>query len=94
LRSKLEDESLTQEDIAIIKRVEDLANKRGWSMAQVALAWSLNRIVSPIIGFSKIERIDEALDVRGKELSKDEITYLEELYKPKTYLAQEPYRVN
>ncbi|KAH8754525.1 NADP-dependent oxidoreductase domain-containing protein [Diaporthe sp. PMI_573] len=89
LRSKLEDESLTEEDIAIIGRVEDLANKRGWSMAQVALTWSLSRVASPIIGFSKIERINEALDVRGKELSKDEITYLEELYKPKTYLAQE-----
>lgn len=89
LRSKLAEASLTKEDIAIIKRVEDLANKRDWSMAQVALVWSLNRVVSPIIGFSKIERINEALDVRGKELSNDEIMYLEELYKPKAYLAQE-----
>lgn len=89
MRSKLEDESLTEEDIAIIQRVEDLAKRKGWSMAQVALAWSLSRIVSPIIGFSRIERINEAVDVRGKVLSKDEIDYLEELYKPKTYFVPE-----
>lgn len=89
LRSKLENESLTEEDTAIIRRVEELAKKKGWSMAHVALVWSLSRVVSPIIGFSKIERINEALDVRGKALSKDEIAYLEELYKPKTYFVPE-----
>ena len=89
LRSQLHDESLTEVDIEIIKRVEETANKRGWSMSQVALAWSLKRVVSPIIGFSKVERIDEALGVRGKQLSDEEVRYLEEPYKPKPYLAAE-----
>lgn len=34
-------------DHAIIKRVQVLAEKHGWSMAQVALAWSVS---SPIVG--------------------------------------------
>ena len=49
-------------------------------MSQVALAWINRRVASPIIGFSSVERMDEALDVRGKNLTEDEENYLEELY--------------
>lgn len=52
-------------------------------MGQVALAWINKRISSPIIGFSSVERIDEALGVRGKTLTDEEEKYLEELYVPK-----------
>lgn len=52
-------------------------------MSQVALAWINKRVSSPIIGFSSIERIDEALDARGKRLTEEEEKYLEELYLPK-----------
>ncbi len=38
---------------------------------------------SPIIGFSKVERLDEAITARGKVLSDEEEKYLEELYQPK-----------
>jgi len=53
-------------------------------MSQVALAWINKRIASPIIGFSSVERMDEALGVRGKTLTEEEEKYLEELYQPKT----------
>ena len=56
-------------------------------MSQVALAWINKRIASPIIGFSSIERMDEALDVRGKTLTEDEEKYLEELYVPKAVVG-------
>jgi aryl-alcohol dehydrogenase-like predicted oxidoreductase len=49
-------------------------------MSHVALAWINKRVASPIIGFSSVERMDEALEARGKELSKEEEEYLEELY--------------
>ena len=52
-------------------------------MSHVALAWLNRRISSPIIGFSSVERIDEALEVRGKTLTAEEEKYLEELYIPK-----------
>ena len=52
-------------------------------MSQVALAWINKRVSSPIIGFSSIDRIDEAIDVRGKTLTEEEEKYLEELYEPK-----------
>ena len=63
--------------------MEELAKKKGWTMSQVALAWTNKRISSPIIGFSSVGRMDEALEAKGKELTKEEEKYLEELYKPK-----------
>jgi aryl-alcohol dehydrogenase-like predicted oxidoreductase len=70
-------------DVSIIKRVQELADKKGWKMSQVALAWINKRISSPIIGFSSVERMDEAIAVRGKTLTEEEEKYLEELYQPK-----------
>ena len=74
-------------DLSIIKRVEEIANKRGWSMSNVALSWINKRIASPIIGFSSIQRIDEAVSTRGKDLTVEEEKYLEELYQPKPVLG-------
>jgi hypothetical protein len=70
-------------DVQTIKRVQEIAEKKGWKMSQVSLAWINKRISSPIIGFSSIERIDEAIEVRGKTLTEEEEKYLEELYQPK-----------
>ena len=74
---------LGQPDETIIDRVQELAEKKGWKMSQVALAWLNKRIASPIIGFSSVERIDEAVAARGKRLTEEEEKYLEELYVPK-----------
>lgn len=74
-------------DIAILNRVEELANKKGWKMSQVALAWICENVSSPIIGFSSEARMDEALDVKGKTLTEDERKYLEEPYKPKAVVG-------
>jgi len=51
-------------------------------MSQVALAWINDRVASPIVGLSSIERIDEACDTKGKKLTEEEAKYLEELYQP------------
>lgn len=66
----------------IINRVEELAKKKGWTMSQVTLAWTLKRVTSPIIGFSSVDRVDDALSARGKELTAEEEKYLEEAYVP------------
>lgn len=78
---------VTEDDKAIVARVEEIAKKKGWPMAQVALAWIVHKGTIPIVGFSTIERMDEAIGVNGKELSEDEIRYLEELYKPKAVMG-------
>ncbi|KAK4959987.1 hypothetical protein LTR10_002876 [Elasticomyces elasticus] len=70
-------------DHAIIKRVQELADKKGWTMSNIALAWINKRVSSPIVGCSSIERLDEALETRGKVLTDDEEKYLEEPYVPR-----------
>ncbi|KAI5868163.1 NADP-dependent oxidoreductase domain-containing protein [Durotheca rogersii] len=70
-------------DLTIIRRVQELAAKHGWPMSHVALAWINRRVASPIIGFSSVARIDEAVAARGKTLTEEEEKFLEELYLPK-----------
>jgi aryl-alcohol dehydrogenase-like predicted oxidoreductase len=65
-----------------VSRIEKIAMERNWPMSHVSLAWLNKRVTSPIIGFSSVQRIDEALEARGKELTDDEERYLEELYVP------------
>ena len=52
-------------------------------MSHVSLAWLNRRVTAPIIGFSSVDRMDEALAVRGKELTEEEERYIEELYIPR-----------
>ena len=65
----------------IVKRVEEIAQKRGWKMSQVALAWINKRVTSPIVGFSSVARLDEAVERKGDMLTEEEEKYLEEPYK-------------
>ncbi|KAJ5507355.1 Aldo/keto reductase [Penicillium freii] len=77
------DEKNTDSQV-IISRVQEIAEKRGWPMSHVTLAWLNRRVTSPIIGFSSVERIDDALAARGKLLTPEEEAYLEEPYRPKS----------
>ncbi|KAJ0357479.1 hypothetical protein COL154_010097 [Colletotrichum chrysophilum] len=45
------------------RRVEQLAEERGYNMAQIGLAWVLHKdaVAAPIVGVSKIERFEELL---------------------------------
>ncbi|EWG38343.1 alcohol dehydrogenase [Fusarium verticillioides 7600] len=74
---------LSETDQRIIGRVVEVAGKHEWPMAHVALAWINQRVTSPIIGFSSVERIEQAIGARGKKLSDEEVKYLEELYQAK-----------
>ncbi|KAF1356907.1 NADP-dependent oxidoreductase domain-containing protein [Delphinella strobiligena] len=75
---------LYREEREMIKFCHDtgvgLIPKHEWKMTHVALAWINKRVSSPIIGFSSLERIDEALDSNGKVSSEEEEKYLEESY--------------
>ncbi|KAI1739789.1 Aldo/keto reductase [Xylaria scruposa] len=70
-------------DLVIANRVQEIAERRGWAMSQVALAWLINRVASPIVGVSGTARLDEVMAVRGKKLTEEEENYLEEMYLPK-----------
>lgn len=73
-----------QTDKAIIDRVEQVAKKLGKSMAQISIAWCLSKKdVCPIVGLSKKERMDEAVEACKIKLSEEDIKFLEEPYMPK-----------
>lgn len=69
-------------DLQIIKRVEELAEKRNVSMTEISLAWLLTKATSPVVGATKLHHIDGTVKAVDLKLSEDEINYLEELYKP------------
>lgn len=80
----------TESDKAIVDRVEEIAKKKGVSMAQVAIAWSLSHPnENPILGLNSKERIDEAVAGTKVKLTDEEIKYLEEPYIPKAITALE-----
>jgi 1-deoxyxylulose-5-phosphate synthase len=73
-----------EENRIIIQRVNDVAEKRGLPMAQVALAWMLSKpgITAPIIGATKPHHLEDAVAALAVQLSPDEISQLEEAYRP------------
>jgi aryl-alcohol dehydrogenase-like predicted oxidoreductase len=70
----------SQSDKIIIGRVEDIARRKGISMAQVAIAWTIAKGCAPIVGLSSEKRIEEAIVAVKVKLTEEELKYLEELY--------------
>lgn len=70
------------QDLLIIERVQELAAKKGVTMTEISLAWMFKKVASPIIGATKLHHIDGAVNALKVELSKEEMSYLEELYVP------------
>jgi len=71
-------------DRLIIDRVAAIAEKRGVTRAQIALAWLLQNkpVTSPIIGPTTISHLDEAVAALSITLTAEEVASLEELYIP------------
>jgi aryl-alcohol dehydrogenase-like predicted oxidoreductase len=68
----------------INERVEQLAKDNGVSMAQLSLAWLLHKepVTAPIIGASKIEHLEDAVEALEIDLSDSDLEYLEAPYEP------------
>nr|WP_317999488.1 aldo/keto reductase [uncultured Faecalibacillus sp.] len=70
-----------KEDNRIIDRVGKIADRKGITRVQVALAWLLshNYVASPLIGATKISHLEGAISALDVKLTQEEINYLEEL---------------
>ncbi|KIK64545.1 hypothetical protein GYMLUDRAFT_220988 [Collybiopsis luxurians FD-317 M1] len=66
----------------IVNRVEEIAKKKGVTMAQVALAWMLSKegVAAPVIGTTSIKNLMDLVDAVDLKLTEEEIKYLEEPY--------------
>jgi 1-deoxyxylulose-5-phosphate synthase len=71
-------------DFAIVDRATEVAEARGVTSAQVALAWLLHKpgVTAPIVGATKVEHLEDALAAERLSLGADELTALEEPYVP------------
>ena len=71
-------------DFRIVERVVSVAERRGVKPAQIALAWLLRQpgVTAPIVGASKMEQLDQALEAATIVLTEEECRELEELYEP------------
>ena len=78
-----------ESDFDVVGRVVHLAEQRGVSPAQVALAWLLHKpaVSVPIIGASKLPHLEQAVAALEISLSTEELLYLEEPYQPHPVLG-------
>ncbi len=68
----------------IVRRLIEVAQKKGATPTQVAISWLLSKkvVTSPIIGTSKLPHLEEFAGSLGIALSPEESRYLEEPYQP------------
>lgn len=68
-------------NLDIVKRVEEVAAKKGVSMALVSTAWVLQQGCWPIVGLSSEKRIKETVEALKVKLTDEEVKYLESEYR-------------
>ncbi len=72
-----------EQDMEIVRRVAELAEKYQVKMQQIALAWHYTKgVSSPIIGATKAKHLEDAVRAVEVRLSAEDIAYLEEPYVP------------
>lgn len=95
VRAKSEDwarEMYSQDDnFDVLDRAVELAQRRGVKQAQIALAWMLHKpdVTAPIIGATKLRNLDEAVAALDIKLDEEEMTFLEQPYRPHPVLGME-----
>lgn len=77
---RFQGDNLTR-NLALVDRVKELAEQRGATVAQIALAWVISRGVDvvPIPGTTRPERIDENVSALDIELTPQELTALDDM---------------
>ncbi|KAH9923734.1 Aldo/keto reductase [Epithele typhae] len=68
----------------LTRRIEELGNKKGVSMAQISMAWILAKpgVTAPIVGTTRLSNLEDILGALDVKLSEEEMKYLEEPYTP------------
>ena len=64
--------------------VEELAKRKGVSMAQIAMAWVLSKpgVTAPIVGTTSLANLEDLLGALNVTLSEEDVKFLEEEYRP------------
>jgi aryl-alcohol dehydrogenase (NADP+) len=78
-------------DFVVLDRVIDMAETRGVTPAQIALAWLLHKpgVAAPIIGATKMPHLEQAVEALEIKLREEDIRDLEEPYVPHPVLGHQ-----
>jgi L-glyceraldehyde 3-phosphate reductase len=71
---------LTEENLAHIRALNEIAGRRGQTLAQMAIAWTLRdpRVTSALIGASSVEQLEDSLGAVAKlDFSDDELAEID-----------------
>ncbi|MGI6571061.1 MAG: L-glyceraldehyde 3-phosphate reductase [Caldicoprobacterales bacterium] len=80
----LNEKDITEERLDKIRKLNDLAQERDQSLAQMAIAWILrdSRITSVLVGASRVAQIeDNVAALRNLDFSQEELSRIEEILK-------------
>lgn len=80
--AKTKYDATAEQDAVILARVAELAEKHGASMTEIALAWLLTKVASPVVGATKLSHIEGAARAVELTLTPEECAYLEAPYVP------------
>ena len=78
----LQKEEITDSLIGKVRKLNELAQSRGQKLSQLAINWvlRLSEVTSALIGASRVEQIDEAVEALNFEtFSEDELNYIESI---------------
>lgn len=78
----LKKEDLTMEILEKIKKLNIVAEKRGQTLAQMAISWCLNdkRVTSVIVGASSVTQLSDNLNaISNKDFSSEEISLINQI---------------
>jgi aryl-alcohol dehydrogenase-like predicted oxidoreductase len=77
------------EDQAVVDAVRALAEARGETPAQVAIAWLLAKpaVTAPILGVTKLAQLDDPVRAVDAPLSADEVARLDAAYTPQPLIG-------
>jgi aryl-alcohol dehydrogenase-like predicted oxidoreductase len=66
------------------QRVQELAEEKGVTMAQIALAWQFQNeyVDAPLLGPTSVDHLEDAVEALEIDLSDSDVEYLEEPYEP------------
>ena len=78
------DSLYSEQDFDVVDATRAVAEGKGVSAAQVALAWLLRKpgVTAPIVGATKLSHLEDAIASVDVDLSEDEIAALEKPYRP------------
>ncbi len=79
--SSLSQELLNDENLARIRALNEIASRRGQSLAQMALAWTLRdpRVTSTLIGVSSVQQLDDSLGaLNHPDFSREELAEIDQ----------------